>query len=167
MASEWFYQVMGQQVGPVSALELRNLAQQGIISRNTPVRKGPDGAWFSAEACAGIAYAAKQTGRSYRECQRPKHRHLAILPKMSPRGWNASQRSYWASAAVILLSMLALFVWSIATRDTWELDNALRISARLEAADRLQRSDALAAYRAYDEVLKEAKLHKIASAGNW
>jgi hypothetical protein len=41
MASEWFYQVMGEQVGPVSSTELRNLAQQGTVLRDTLVKNAP------------------------------------------------------------------------------------------------------------------------------
>ncbi|MGA2032168.1 MAG: hypothetical protein ABSG68_07935 [Thermoguttaceae bacterium] len=55
------------------------------------------------------------------------------------------------------------FVWSVVTRDNWEADNDTRISARLEEADRLQPSNPLAAYKTYDEVLKEAEHHKINS----
>ena len=61
----------------------------------------------------------------------------------------------------VCMLVVGFLVWSIASRDTWELDNASRISAKLEEADRLQQSDPLAAYKTYDEVLKEAKQHKI------
>ena len=54
MASEWFYQVMGNQVGPVSSVELRNLAQRGAISRDTLVRKAPGSAWVLAERVQGL-----------------------------------------------------------------------------------------------------------------
>jgi hypothetical protein len=54
MASEWFYQVMGNQIGPVSSAELRNLAQQGAISRDTLVRKAPGSAWVLAERVQGL-----------------------------------------------------------------------------------------------------------------
>ena len=35
MASEWFYQVTGEQVGPISSTQLRNLARDGTISAFT------------------------------------------------------------------------------------------------------------------------------------
>ena len=56
---------------------------------------------------------------------------------------------------------VGFLVWFIASRDTWELDNATRVSARLDEADRLRPSDPLAAYKTYDEVLKEVTQHKI------
>jgi len=54
MASQWFYQVMGEQVGPVSSEELRNLAQRSTISVNTLVRKAPDGDWVLADRVQGL-----------------------------------------------------------------------------------------------------------------
>ncbi len=54
MASEWFYQVMGKQVGPVSSAELRNLAQRGIVTFDTPVRKGAGRTWVSAQRVRGL-----------------------------------------------------------------------------------------------------------------
>jgi len=54
MASQWFYQVMGKQIGPISAADLRNLAQGGTIAGDTLVRKAPDGAWVLAERVQGL-----------------------------------------------------------------------------------------------------------------
>lgn len=79
MASEWFYQVMGNPVGPVSSAELRNLAQHGAISRDTLVRKAPGSAWVLAERVQGLfappnlsppspaGAATKPTGAEVRE----------------------------------------------------------------------------------------------------
>ena len=54
MASQWFYEVMGKQVGPVSSAELRSLAERGAVAHNTPVRKGSDGNWVLAERVKGL-----------------------------------------------------------------------------------------------------------------
>jgi hypothetical protein len=54
MASEWFYQVMGEQVGPISSAELRKLAQQGTVSRDTLVKNAPDGIWVPAVRVNGL-----------------------------------------------------------------------------------------------------------------
>ena len=48
MASQWFYKVMGEQVGPVSSAELRDLAQRGTISTETPIANAPNGPWVPA-----------------------------------------------------------------------------------------------------------------------
>ena len=48
MASQWFYKVMGKQFGPVSSAALRNLAQRGTISTDTPIANAPSGPWVPA-----------------------------------------------------------------------------------------------------------------------
>jgi hypothetical protein len=47
--AQWFYQVMGEAVGPVSSAKLQNLAQHGTISADTLVRSGTNGDWILAE----------------------------------------------------------------------------------------------------------------------
>ena len=54
MASQWFYEVAGKQLGPLSSAELLALAQHGIVTYETPVRKGPDGNWVSAKRVRGL-----------------------------------------------------------------------------------------------------------------
>ena len=54
MASEWYYQIMGQQFGPVSAVELHALANAGTVARDTLVRKGGEGRWVCAEKVQGL-----------------------------------------------------------------------------------------------------------------
>lgn len=58
MASKWFYQVMGSQVGPVSSAELLSLARRGTITHDTLVRKGDNGDWVFAERVKGLPFAA-------------------------------------------------------------------------------------------------------------
>ena len=41
-------------------------------------------------------------------------------------------------------------------------DNSERVVAKLKEADAFQKSDPFAAYKIYDEVLKEAQKHKVA-----
>uniref|UniRef100_A0A7C2P3Y8 DUF4339 domain-containing protein n=1 Tax=Schlesneria paludicola TaxID=360056 RepID=A0A7C2P3Y8_9PLAN len=54
MASQWFYQVMGAELGPISSAELKRKAQQGQIQFDTPVRAAPDGKWQPAERIKGL-----------------------------------------------------------------------------------------------------------------
>jgi len=54
MAAEWFYQVEGKQVGPVEPAELRRLATAGIVTPDTMVKRGVDGAWVRAETVKGL-----------------------------------------------------------------------------------------------------------------
>lgn len=52
---------MGEQVGPVSAADLQNLAKHRTVSRDTFVRKGQDGAWVLAERVPGLFSVANAT----------------------------------------------------------------------------------------------------------
>jgi hypothetical protein len=54
MASGWFYQAMGKQIGPISGAQLRDLAQRGAISPDTLVRKAPGSNWVLAERVRGL-----------------------------------------------------------------------------------------------------------------
>jgi hypothetical protein len=45
MASEWFYQSMGEEFGPVSGAEVRKLTHDGAISTDTRVKNAPGRTW--------------------------------------------------------------------------------------------------------------------------
>lgn len=59
MATEWFYQVMGEVVGPVSASQLKRLARSGDISLESLVKKEADGDWVYADRFKGLFEAMK------------------------------------------------------------------------------------------------------------
>ena len=61
MASEWFYKFMGEEIGPVSSVKLRDLAQRGTVTPGTPVRKAPDSDWVPAECVRGLFAASDKT----------------------------------------------------------------------------------------------------------
>lgn len=48
MAARWYYQLMGEEIGPVSSSQLVALAQSGTILPDTAIRKGLDGRWINA-----------------------------------------------------------------------------------------------------------------------
>lgn len=54
MAKEWFFQVMGSEIGPVSSAELKQRVQRGQIQPDTLVRAAPDGKWQSADRIKGL-----------------------------------------------------------------------------------------------------------------
>ncbi len=54
MATQWFYQVTGQETGPVDASELRRLAETGIVMADTFVRQGTSNRWVRAEEVRGL-----------------------------------------------------------------------------------------------------------------
>ncbi|QDU39199.1 hypothetical protein Mal4_35360 [Maioricimonas rarisocia] len=54
MARHYFYQIMGEVIGPISATELRHAAQEGKLDKDTLVRAGNDGRWVTADKVKGL-----------------------------------------------------------------------------------------------------------------
>ena len=54
MAIQWFHQRGGRPSGPVDSRELRRLAEAGIVTPNTLVRRGASGRWVRAENVRGL-----------------------------------------------------------------------------------------------------------------
>lgn len=54
MAIQWFCQREGRPSGPVDSRELRRLAETGIVTPSTLVRKGANGHWVRAENVRGL-----------------------------------------------------------------------------------------------------------------
>ena len=50
----WYYQIMGETIGPVHAAMLRELAGNGVISLDTLVRRGANSDWVSASRVKGL-----------------------------------------------------------------------------------------------------------------
>lgn len=54
MSKQWYYEVMGSTVGPLTSAELRQGVLSGKIQPDTPVRLGTDGKWQSADRIKGL-----------------------------------------------------------------------------------------------------------------
>ncbi len=54
MAKAFYYQVMGEVVGPVSGVELRAKAVEQVVAHDTLVRVGADGTWVPAKRLKGL-----------------------------------------------------------------------------------------------------------------
>jgi hypothetical protein len=64
MASEWYYESMGQILGPVTAPELLQKVRRGEIREATRVRKD-DSQWVDAIEVGGLFEAAQRAAVSY------------------------------------------------------------------------------------------------------
>jgi hypothetical protein len=60
MTTQWYYQLMGETVGPLSANELKEKACAGQVREDSLVRKGAEGEWVAAWHVKGLFDA---TGR--------------------------------------------------------------------------------------------------------
>jgi len=54
MSKQWFFQVMGEELGPVSSVELKEKVKQGQIQPETLVRLGREGRWTPADRVKGL-----------------------------------------------------------------------------------------------------------------
>ena len=82
MAGEWYYRLMGEEVGPVSGEELCALQESGRISDDTWVKKGLEGDWVLAGSISSLS--APETVPAQDRQFDPYHRWLGIPPKHQP-----------------------------------------------------------------------------------
>ena len=58
MSTEWFYRdYEGQENGPISAADLKRLAQLGEINEKSMIKKSADGRWVPADKVKGLIIA--------------------------------------------------------------------------------------------------------------
>jgi hypothetical protein len=57
----WYCQVMGEESGPLSSAQLKELAASGFLTPDVPVRKGVEGNWVPASRVKGLFAETSQT----------------------------------------------------------------------------------------------------------
>lgn len=60
MTREWYFQAMGQELGPLSVSELKAKVSNGQIQPDTLVRKGPEGRWVFGGNVKGLFAAPEE-----------------------------------------------------------------------------------------------------------
>lgn len=58
MSKQWYYEVMGSPVGPITSSELKSCVQARRILPETRIRLGDDGKWQTADKVKGLFDAA-------------------------------------------------------------------------------------------------------------
>ena len=54
MAADWYFKISGEEVGPLSARQLRVMAEQGKLTPTDEIRQGIGGAWVAAGRIKGL-----------------------------------------------------------------------------------------------------------------
>ena len=54
MPVSWHYQVMGETIGPLTSKQVRELAKNGTITRDTLLRNREEGKWVLADRVKGL-----------------------------------------------------------------------------------------------------------------
>lgn len=60
MASQWFYRIGSDEIGPVNSADVRSLAKDGTIEPSTPVRKADGEKWIKAGRIKGLFDGVQQ-----------------------------------------------------------------------------------------------------------
>jgi GYF domain 2 len=63
MADEWYCEIAGREIGPLSAQQLRAMAAKGQILPNDCVRQGVQGSWILARQVKGLLGPASELPR--------------------------------------------------------------------------------------------------------
>ena len=54
MSAQWYYKMLGDEIGPISTPQFRTLALDGQIAPDTYIRKGASGKWLTADRVKGL-----------------------------------------------------------------------------------------------------------------
>ena len=87
MATQWFYKLMGDEVGPCSTREFMEKAANGVVRPDSLVRKDVDGQWVSAWRVKGLFDNKSDAAKPTAEVEPPKPEVVAIPcppPRQSP-----------------------------------------------------------------------------------
>ena len=55
--NDWFVKINNAEHGPLTSERLKQLAQQGKVTPDTPVRKGQAGTWLKASSVKGLPFS--------------------------------------------------------------------------------------------------------------
>ena len=105
MASQWYCQVLGEELGPLPWPDLVEMVRSGTVSRSDLVRREASGPWEPAEKVVGLFLAARETG-VIGEGERPDPVDVLKVGTKAPRV-GAKRKAASADAATALLKSLA------------------------------------------------------------
>lgn len=67
MNSDWYVQVMGEELGPLSDRELRELARSNRITPDALIRRGESNRWVTADRVRGLFHSTRSSTDSNQE----------------------------------------------------------------------------------------------------
>jgi len=93
MSTQWYCRIMGEEWGPMSALELFAVARRGRLTRDDVVREGRHGDWVRAETVGGLFDGSYTAAASRRITFPPPNGRLSPRPALRTIG--AARERYW------------------------------------------------------------------------
>ena len=116
MTREWYFQAMGQDIGPLSVAELKSKVANGQVQADTLIRKGPEGKWvfganvkglFAEPAAAAISPASKPKPASPNARPGTSPDQVAVAsPKITDSDPPANQAGVSHSSALTSIAMV-------------------------------------------------------------
>jgi len=166
MATEWYVRVGNTEHGPFSSEVLKQLASNGKVARDMPVKRGAAGNWVLASAVKGLFTTTPQR-------QAMVQPQPASVVSEQPEGTNDSEsegtpRWIWGfvGAAALFLCGLGLFaVWSSRqSAEQAQTDAAnQKVQQAVEKAQDWIRDGRLADADAVEQSLKAAQTNSLAT----
>lgn len=98
---EWYFQTMGQELGPFTAAELKTKVEGGLIQPDTMVRRGLEGKWLYADRVKGLL-PARPEPEPPPPVPRGKPKSSATMPVVDDRGRDTKPAS---SAQIPVMSI--------------------------------------------------------------
>jgi hypothetical protein len=106
MATQWFCMGKNRVIGPIESKQLINFARTGKVLRSTPVRKGVNGQWVTANRVKGLfrrQVASKTNAESARTAAEP-----CVCSEDDPKTWVPSNST---TVQIVPRQVIAL-TWS-------------------------------------------------------
>jgi hypothetical protein len=85
MADEWYCEIAGREIGPLSSEQLRAMAAKGQILSNDCVRQGLQGSWILARQVKGLLSPASDSPRAASEKSAPPPKSPSVQRGVSQK----------------------------------------------------------------------------------
>jgi len=93
MAADWFCEILGNELGPLSPKQLRTLVEKGKLSPDDRVRQGTGGAWVPAARVKGLFPSADAAPGNESQASRPVKALTEPSGDSKPAAKHAAKRS--------------------------------------------------------------------------
>lgn len=151
MATKWYYQVMGGVIGPLSAATLLQHAQQGRLTRDTPVRRNDSDRWVPARKEKGLFPTFPLTTETHAALPDQGSNESAVFrPASDQSGAVHERRRLVRNASLLVVGLIAVAVAFLVYREQFPSDDRVVAVFRSELRDTSSGWESAELYRSKD-----------------